>query len=192
VRQRRCPLPSPGGGGSTRAKRAAGWVISMNVHPTRARLTSFASPTLPLQGRVFERVARASCRRHEFHTASLVLAARLASELFAQPRPGEDQGRAERRGPDGPAGLILSRASGGTTILDQSPSGFRSNRKSAISPAFRARCLLGLLHTAPGGRTFQAPPPFHCSGIRAYPPLARPRTPDGRFRGTACVRSAPE
>src|SRR5207247_5560615 len=33
-------------------------------------------------------------------------------------------------------------------------------RKSAVSPASRARCLIGLLRMAPGGLTFQAPSPF--------------------------------
>jgi hypothetical protein len=38
------------------------------------------------------------------------------------------EGRAERRGPDGPAGLIASQRSGGTMLFDEAPSGNSASR----------------------------------------------------------------
>ncbi len=105
--------------------------------------------------------------------------------------PWREEGRAGRRGPDGPAGLTLSRRSGGTTFLDRMPSGFSM---TASPPFLRrpARGVVGLLHTAPGGLTFQAltafklaaTDPIHrCGGLMserqgsaratARPPVAR-------------------
>ena len=55
-------------------------------------------------------------------------------------RRPKSEGGAGRRGPDGPTGPILSREPGGTMLFDEAPSGIQ-NRKSAISPASRARCL---------------------------------------------------
>jgi len=65
--------------------------------------------------------------------------------------PPKSEGGAGRRGPDGPAGLRLSRDASGAMLFDEAPLGLVV-RKSAISPASRARCLKPLCPT-PGGLT---------------------------------------
>jgi hypothetical protein len=96
-----------------------------------------------------------------FRPAFPVLAARFASEVCHRERRKEmraarDAGVLDcRRGLPGPAGLSLSRGSGGTMLFDEAPSGVE-NRKSAISPASRARCLKPYSARPPMGDHFQA------------------------------------
>jgi hypothetical protein len=77
-------LPSPGGGGSTRAKRAAGWGdglsasnsarVERSPHPVSHSLRS-CEPTLPLQGRIR--------KRRQFREAIHSLLLRGAMDCFA-------------------------------------------------------------------------------------------------------------
>src|SRR6478735_11877559 len=69
-------LPSPGGGGSTRLKGAAGWGDSLSLqtvpewrdHPTPSRISlRSCSPTLPLQGRVRKLTPRADRESSPLH-----------------------------------------------------------------------------------------------------------------------------
>ena len=59
--------------------------------------------------------------------------------------PSKNEGGAGRRGPDGPTGSDPSRDLSGTMLFDEAPSESQ-NRKSAISPASRARCLKPALY----------------------------------------------
>ena len=65
---------------------------------------------------------------------------RVARSRCEKKRARKPDGRAGRRVLDGPAGLRLSRDASGAMLFDEAPLGCRS-RKSAISPASRARCL---------------------------------------------------
>ena len=74
--------------------------------------------------------------------------------------PGErTEGARDARGPRGPAGLDASRHRGLSKSLSPRPhpglgKRQRQSRKSAKPRASRARCLIGLLRTVPGGRPF--------------------------------------
>ena len=101
-----------------------------------------------------------------------------------RPRPSKSEGARDAKGPDGPAGLDASRHRGlSKSVLPQV-------RQSDGVP--RA-VFLGLLRSAPGGRTFQATllsfrivrPPIHRSGPgRAGKPVTgcRPRHHGARWR----------
>ena len=96
--------------------------------------------------------------------------------LAGSVRLGEKiQGRAGRREPQptrGPRPLAKPGQSGASR---KTPLAVEPCRKSAASRSVPRAVFVGLLRRTPGGLTFQAPPPFHWSGIRAYPPLAGPR-----------------
>ena len=84
--------------------------------------------------------------------------------------PSKNEGGAGRRGPDGPTGSDPSRDLSGTMLFDEAPSESQ-NRKSAISPASRARCLKPALHDPrwsylSGARRFRRGSPNHrCGGL---------------------------
>ena len=79
-------------------------------------------------------------RSPSFHWSAALVPAAHSAPGFWVTAPPKSEGGAGRRGPGGPTGLHLSRDASGAMLFDEAPLGCRS-RKSANSPASRARCL---------------------------------------------------
>ena len=103
------------------------------------------------------RGARGRAARASHHSSFSLSRSRCRDALFAsevcEERTLREQGRAERRGPGGPAGLIASRRSGGTMLFDEASSETPQVRHFSGVP--RA-VLEALFRTTPGGLTFRS------------------------------------
>ena len=165
---------SPGGGPSLREIGACG------TAPPRHACASLRRASLPLAGEGEGNSQR--CAARIFAKRRRV---RLPSHLARRPRRNpRARGTPGSRGTHGPWHLAAPRRPGrepGLPALEAlrklpaGPGNFTESchRKSAVSPASRARCLIGLLRMTPGGLTFQAPSPF---------PIARGPAPTHRLR----------
>src|SRR5215213_10659986 len=127
TRERHVPAPREAGRGCrANARRVRDWRASFTLPLTRLS-ASFS-------------LSRSRCRDALF-----------ASEVCEE-RTLREQGRAERRGPGGPAGLIASRRSGGTMLFDEASSETPQVRHFSGVPRAVLEALFG---TAPGGLTFR-------------------------------------